>query len=340
MIMTNNLAYSSQRIHYLDYMKSLAMILVIMGHVNFANNAVKEWIYAFHMPAFFFCSGFVLHNYSTSESNFKQIIYKRFKRLMIPYFLWAIIYAKLTVSNLGKIIYGSYWSITSSGALSSLWFLPVLFIALLLFYSLEIVILKRWTKILIILIVVLVGFVLPHIKIGYPWAINVAFVAFGFLITSYYTKKFAIRMFHYFTEKRKIGIFSCIIIAMISGFVTLLYPFIHPEADYVLMANARYGNVFFFIVVSLFGSIMLLALSMLIDLCCRKEISWMKFIGQNTLLIFVIQKPIINLFRIFFRYFKFTDFLELSLTTIGTLALTCILCVAINKYLPILSGRY
>lgn len=50
----------NNRLLYVDYMKAIAMILVIMGHVNFANEPVKAWIYSFHMPAFFFCTGLVL----------------------------------------------------------------------------------------------------------------------------------------------------------------------------------------------------------------------------------------------------------------------------------------
>ena len=45
---------------YIDYAKALAMLLVIMGHVNFANDDLKAWIYSFHMPTFFLLSGMVL----------------------------------------------------------------------------------------------------------------------------------------------------------------------------------------------------------------------------------------------------------------------------------------
>lgn len=51
---------NNQRILYIDYVKALAMILVIMGHVNFANHDIKAWVYSFHMPVFFFITGFVI----------------------------------------------------------------------------------------------------------------------------------------------------------------------------------------------------------------------------------------------------------------------------------------
>ena len=95
---------NNQRILYIDYVKALAMILVIMGHVNFANQDIKAWIYSFHMPVFFFCTGLVLKDIGKS---LKESVTKYARRLIIPFFIWALLFAKFTIPNLVMILYGS-----------------------------------------------------------------------------------------------------------------------------------------------------------------------------------------------------------------------------------------
>ena len=68
------------------------------------------------------------------EFSLRDTLSSKFHRLMLPYMLWAMLYAKLPFPNMLKILYGSSASIESSGSLSSLWFLPVMFMALLYFY--------------------------------------------------------------------------------------------------------------------------------------------------------------------------------------------------------------
>ena len=48
------------RLHWLDYSKIIGMYLVVLGHVIKDNTLLlKGIIYSFHMPLFFFLSGFL-----------------------------------------------------------------------------------------------------------------------------------------------------------------------------------------------------------------------------------------------------------------------------------------
>ena len=85
------------RILYIDYVKAFAIILVIMGHVNFANDSVKAWIFSFIMPLFFFCTGLVLN--VREDFSLKEILKNKIHRLILPYFIWALLYTKLSVLN-------------------------------------------------------------------------------------------------------------------------------------------------------------------------------------------------------------------------------------------------
>lgn len=332
----------ANRILFIDYLKAIAMILVIMGHVNFANHDVKAWIYSFHMPVFFFASGLVMKCPLDGEGIFTRDIKRKFSRLMIPYFLWTLLYAKFSIINLGKIIYGSYRSIVSSGTLTSLWFLPVLFLSMLMYYAIEKTkwFYTSWSRIIVTILAFAIGYCLPHIKFGYPWAINVAFVAFGFFLIGNIVKKYISNVFNYFRHHLSIGLPLCLLMVFLSLIGTLAYNRINPDTGYVLMANAHYGDMFLFVFVALCGIMLLLSFSMFIDLICSgKSIRWLSFVGTNTLCIFAVQKPIISCFGYAFKNVPVSDGIVLLVTTIGTLIVSCCICLFINKYAPAMAGK-
>ena len=48
-----------QRIIFIDWLKAIGIFLVIVGHMPMGDNMLRNWIYSFHMPLFFFASGFL-----------------------------------------------------------------------------------------------------------------------------------------------------------------------------------------------------------------------------------------------------------------------------------------
>ena len=75
----------TKRIEYIDMMKGFAMTLVILGHISYTPYSLKILIYIFHIPLFFFLSGFTLN--VKKYNNFISFFIKKFKNIMIPYFL-------------------------------------------------------------------------------------------------------------------------------------------------------------------------------------------------------------------------------------------------------------
>ena len=64
----------SKRIEYLDIAKGVGILLVVLGHNDFEviSLFVQRLIYSFHMPLFFFLSGYFLNTavpFSTSSKN-------------------------------------------------------------------------------------------------------------------------------------------------------------------------------------------------------------------------------------------------------------------------------
>ena len=94
-----------KRYDEIDLTKGMAIILAVFGHA--APDAVKGfWIvgtdslsaslhylvYSFHMALFFACSGFLLYPKFSMTKGVTDVVLKRFKKIMIPYFFLSFVY--------------------------------------------------------------------------------------------------------------------------------------------------------------------------------------------------------------------------------------------------------
>ena len=100
------------RVVWVDTAKGFGIILVVVGHVlrGLGNGHliawteqarfVDAWIYAFHMPLFFFLSGLFLAQSSAKSSG--AFVSDKLRTIAYPYFVWSIITLCLKAS-LGSI---------------------------------------------------------------------------------------------------------------------------------------------------------------------------------------------------------------------------------------------
>ena len=75
------------------YMKAMAIILVVIGHTVIPFSIVNEYIYSFHVPLFFWVSGFCFKE--VYLNNLFLFIKKRIVRLYLPYVIWGLVFLAL-----------------------------------------------------------------------------------------------------------------------------------------------------------------------------------------------------------------------------------------------------
>ena len=92
---------TKERLNWVDYAKGIGIFLVVIGHVirGLVNSSVLEpsslltfvdhWIYAFHMPLFFFISGLFVQR--SLNKPFKDFILGKLCTIAYPYFIWSSI---------------------------------------------------------------------------------------------------------------------------------------------------------------------------------------------------------------------------------------------------------
>lgn len=85
-----------ERLVYIDILKGIAIILVVMGHMfvpytDYLDSTVNQMIYSVHMPLFIFLSGFVFH-LSQGKHSVRITIMKRILSLLLPFFCLSAVY--------------------------------------------------------------------------------------------------------------------------------------------------------------------------------------------------------------------------------------------------------
>lgn len=145
------------RMPELDVMKFIGIILVVAGHVTriytpqgliptIEHNNVLEFItnviYSFHMPMFVFVSGMTLAFVSARKSSyhaFWPFVRNKAKRLMIPYFIFALFWVLPFMVGYGFRDFKTYLlnGIILSLDCRHLWYVWMLFNVFILFYILR-----------------------------------------------------------------------------------------------------------------------------------------------------------------------------------------------------------
>lgn len=133
-----------QRIVYLDVARGIAMIAIVLGHLE--NAVINRVVYTFHLPLFYFISGYFIDE-RASLSAFAR---KKARQLLVPYYVTCFAYCLATI--LQNLIHGIPWNLElmdnllatlcGSGAsyetplriprIGALWFLWAMFWALVL----------------------------------------------------------------------------------------------------------------------------------------------------------------------------------------------------------------
>ncbi len=130
-----------ERNREIDILKAIGIILMVFNHVGWGIY-VHTYIQSFHMPLFFIVSGYLY-----IKRPLKDVILKRAKTLLLPYFLFMLIYlicALTTSLPVEKTTFGSaikaillYPTDNKNMPISpALWFLPCMFFTSVIYTAL------------------------------------------------------------------------------------------------------------------------------------------------------------------------------------------------------------
>lgn len=148
----------TKRLKEIDFLYTLGTILVIFGHSHSSDwtrisgtpyEYINNFIYTFHMPLFFFISGFLLMNSGRIiRIGYGKWLGEKALKIFVPYcFLTAIFLFPKMRMDTGKWIDPVYmikaFLQPRSNVWGHLWFLPVLFFCFLIFGLWQVLVNKR-----------------------------------------------------------------------------------------------------------------------------------------------------------------------------------------------------
>ena len=98
--------------NYIAIAKAIGIILMVVGHSG-CPSIISRFLYTFHMPLFFFCSGY-LYKEVTDTETYKKYAKRKIKGLYYPYLKWSVLFLLLhnlfcRVNIYNSITHSSYY---------------------------------------------------------------------------------------------------------------------------------------------------------------------------------------------------------------------------------------
>jgi fucose 4-O-acetylase-like acetyltransferase len=290
-----------KRIEYLDIARGIGILLVVLGHNDFGavSPFFHQVIYSFHIPLFFFLSGYFINTALPFFDYFK----KRFHSVLKPYLftIFLIYFASVSFEKMGfqtavgriiKSLYGTGYYIDWV----ALWFLPHLFVVSLyafLFIVLVSRLRNRWITWGILLLTVVVSTL--FFRLFYPFTISVLGKSYE-LYGLPFSLDLVILTSFFFLLGNEVRLavsersFDNILLLIGSGIGLILFNVFFPYR--VDIAIRVYESLLVNTAEAILGILFVLALSRQIELHGQRLGSLFKYLGNISLIILLFHVPI------------------------------------------------
>jgi len=336
----------NSRVLWVDNAKAIGMILVFFGHfieqLVSAGSAVafapQKYIYSFHMPFFFFISGFFIK--INKEENFKEYFKKKalvrlvpvlfFEAILLPFWLFKFNFNLVDFLMLGKsniIGHPTYNGVT--------WFVVCLFAAELYVYFIY----KYLTNFKLIVgfsVLILSVYFCNYINkldlVNNPWYLYEGIVAAGFLVLGNFFFPYLQKLTARISWLGRLSIF------LVAALLTW-YPAIQ-NTSIVALIFSIHGIPLFFFMAAILGIIAFITLATLIPV--NRVLT---FIGENTLAFLGLNGAFVEFInQPLARAIPLSENLGyiMLISVIGTIASMAVcypVIVLFNKWVPQLVGK-
>lgn len=339
---------NQNRLAYIDSVKGLGILFVILSHHLLGTPRLIYWIYTFHMPLFFIITGFlsVARKQSANSGDITQVILyirKKTSTLLYPYFtfslinlLWYLLFHCLLRFGAEESLSTVLLKTLTTYGYHALWFLPTMFASSII--SFWLMVRNRFgLGYLLSLIAVasllscyLTSLPLPHTTLWYVLnycgriLLGVSFIGIG--------RQLRCLISHLSNNVEWILL---ILRSLVSFLCT-------PYLTNVNLSMTRIGHPLIFYVAACCGSMFIL---LLCKKTCLSNSRLLHFVGKNSLIIMALHMDIpIQIGWIFVGATHLSGVLSPRIASVCAILIeSFVLVIAvliINRYLPVLLTPY
>ena len=334
-----------ERVVWLDYLRVLTIYLVVVGHTSVCVD-FNVFIYYFHMPFFFLCSGLMFN--VEKEGGFTDFFKKKALSLLVPFVTFHLISYPFWLffdRNYGAdacLAYAWYEPLSDiflgRFAIDNapLWFLTALFATEVIYYVIaKNVDSKRLIFVLPFLIVI--GYLSQKfISFELPFMLQTVAVALIFYSIG---NIFKTQIFQLGEKKILWHLISFVICGV------FLY-FASKYNGKVAMHINQYGNFWLFLPFSVVALLFAQSLSVLIAYACQRR-NWVEYISRNLIVIVGLHMMVgkfiklitIYVFNLPLAIYQDTIFPNLIFSLASILLLVPVM-IFVNRYCPKVIGKF
>lgn len=334
---------NKKRIEWIDYLGGAAVLWVFMQHSMVP--VITRVLLAFHMPLFFWISGFLFREKCEEKISSQLFIIKRAKRLLVPWILWvlidyiitAVVQVRAETFEIREFVLRMFQDICYG---ESFWFFPCMFVSELIFHTISKVALKKVVsdrKKECYCLLLAVGFWIASygeqaiIKEPLLFRLDVSLMAVGLLFFGAGSHKICIQI------KKLDNLIKNVLMIFFLGIAFVCIVLNGRDGSNFMMASNAYGNYYFAILAAgclIFANILMFDLGE--KVLCKK---YLLFLRSNSLLLFPLH---VTILRIFNYYFSMSDWnmwisAGIRIIIIHIFIIPC--CYIVNRYIPILGGK-
>lgn len=272
---------------WIDILRGIGILLVVLGHTTNLPAPAQAFIYSFHLPLFFFLSGYLFHSEKYKGRSHFEFALLRFRRLMVPYFVIALICLmfvllkdlknnvfefKVLLRYVEGILY-SRGSVHSMPSCSPLWFLSCLYVIELFFF----LIIKTFSKpMYIFFAVVVLGLVGALLSTGdlqkFFWNSDTALTGIVFYYCGYLVRNSG-------GIEKLLKPYYLLVFLVLNAFFVKFNPIAYVDFD-----GNRFGNIFMMYLGAFAGIGAAINLSKIIAVANLSKLQdFLVFWGKNTL---------------------------------------------------------
>ena len=222
----------NRRTDYVDIMRGIAILFVILGHVKTGPIGSLKWFWysSFHLQIFFFVTGL----FFSDKGSFKEFFKHKLKTLVKPYVIYSIIlYIYKVKAGLSHLRLKPWFMQTFVFLFHNnfLWFLPTLFlINLLLYFVVKTANTKRKENI-VTAIFLIAPLLIANSKVRFIFGLDGVINAFIFAWSGYLMKKnrSLLTPVVNYLEKKNLNLIAFTAFTVLAASLTTYYPYGHIE---------------------------------------------------------------------------------------------------------------